>query len=152
MKEKRSNPSDKRRYARFPVGGFVGPITLRLDSQGKSSQPAVLTDLSAGGISLVTFIEPPHSRRIEMILSLPGLKSVSVEGKVARVMEKGQTYKVGISFTKIEKKHKELINNMALDNQDCDIRVALKLPEACVPDCRFHHLCAKPQKALYWKK
>ncbi len=152
MKEKRTDSADKRRYARFPVGGFVGPITLRLDSRDKVSQPAVLTDLSAGGLSLVTFIEPPHSKKIEMILSLPGLKSVSVEGKVARVIEKGQTYKVGISFTKIDKKHKALIDSMALDNQDCDIRIALKLPEVCVRDCRFHHLCAKPQKAAYWKK
>ena len=41
---------------------------------------------------------------------------------------------------------------MAQDNQDCETRIELKLPEACVSTCGFHFLCAKPQKGPYWEK
>ncbi|MHB2025843.1 MAG: PilZ domain-containing protein [Elusimicrobiota bacterium] len=161
MNAKKSRASDKRRYARFPVmSGFIEPITLRMSPEKTSektqkkprAQPAILTDLSAGGLSILTFMEPPHSKKIEMTLSIPGLKSIPVEGIVARILEKGETYKVGIAFTKIDRKYKNLIDSMAQDNQDCDIRTALRLPEICVRTCRFHNLCAKAQKGPYWKK
>ena len=87
-----------------------------------------------------------------MILSLPGLSEVPVEGKVVHINEKGQTYKVGISFTKISKKHQNQIVSMAQDHMDCDTRVSLGLPDACVPKCHFNALCMKPQKdPSFWK-
>jgi hypothetical protein len=156
MKAKHSTSyDDRRRFQRFPVvEGMIEPITLSFNTAEEGdaaattsrNQPAILTNLSAGGMSLILFIEPPRTRKLDMILSIPGLAEVPVEGKVVRVLEKGQTFNVGIMFTKISKKHESKISQMAQDHIDCDTRVALKLPEACVPDCTFAALCAKPQK------
>lgn len=142
--------------------GMIEPITLRYADSKKNSkpahlspeqthsQPAILTNLSAGGMSLVTFIEPPHTKRLDMVLTLPGLDHIPIEGKVVRIHEKGETYSVGISFTKITPHHQKTISDQAQDYMDCETRLALSLPEACVPACRFHLLCTKPQKAPHW--
>ncbi|HVE12759.1 MAG TPA: PilZ domain-containing protein, partial [Elusimicrobiota bacterium] len=114
------------------------------------TQPAVLVNLSAGGMSLVTFLAPPHAKVFKMTLTVPGLNHLPIEGRVVRVDKKGDTYNVGIQFTKIAKKYQRQIAHMAEDDQDCHTRVALQLPEACVPTCRFHSLCTKPQKAPHW--
>jgi hypothetical protein len=153
---------DRRRHPRFAVvQGMVEPININIDSKPArsshgtatlpKSQPAILTDLSAGGMSLILFMAPPKTKTLDMMLNIPGLAGVAVEGQVVRINQKGETYNVGISFTKISKKHQESIDRLAQDNLDCDIRVALKLPEACVSTCKFHALCAKPQKGPYWK-
>lgn len=149
--------AERRRHHRFPVvGGMVEPINVSFDTSMKTtrsrSQPALLTDLSAGGMSLVLFCEPPKVKRLEMVLQLPGLDRVPVEGKMVRVHEKGHTYAVGIAFTRISKSDQSRITRMAQDHIDCEIRIALRLPEACVPTCSFHDLCAKPQKYPFWKK
>lgn len=154
---------ERRRHARLPVvEGMVEPITVNFGGEEPAkapapaaaprNQPAILTNLSAGGMSLILFLEPPHTRKLEMVLTLPGLNHVPIEGKVVRVHEKGQTFNVGIAFTKIAKKHQILISAMAQDHIDCETRIALKLPEACVKTCNFHALCAKPQKGPYWPK
>jgi hypothetical protein len=145
--------SEKRRFPRFAVvEGMIEPITVNFSLNDEKSkpeprnQPAILTNLSAGGMSLILFLEPPRTKKLEMVLNIPGLSAVPVEGKVVRVLEKGQTFNVGIMFTKISKKHEAAIVAMAQDHIDCDTRIALKLPDACVPDCKFSALCAKPQK------
>src|SRR5579885_3053205 len=151
---KSNGKDDRRQYARFAVvEGMVEPITVNFDRAAESrakaahpapspkNQPGILTNLSAGGLSLILFMEPPKTKTIEMVLTIPGLSRVAIEGKVVRVSEKGQTYNVGIFFTKISKKHRVQIDAMAQDHMDCETRLSLKLPEACVSECRFHALC-----------
>jgi len=151
MSEKKTG-AERRQHRRFSVvEGMIEPITLEMDGGGKS-QPAIMTDLSAGGMSLLVFCEPPHTKSFEMVLSIPGLDRTPIEAKIVRVHQKGETYSLGLSFLKIARKIQERIAAMADDNADCETRVALRLPEACVPDCRFHTLCAKPVKAPHWKK
>lgn len=151
MSEKKSG-AERRQHRRLSVvEGMIEPISLELtDDGGAKSQPAIMTDLSAGGMSLLMFIEPPHAKRFEMTLEIPGLESVPIQASIVRVLKKGETYSVGLSFTKISKKIQDRIAGMADDDADCETRVALRLPEACVPDCRFHALCAKPVKAPHW--
>ena len=146
--------AERRVHRRFSVvEGMVEPITLELsaDKSGKS-QPAIMTDLSAGGMSLLMFMEPPHAKRFDMVLAIPGLDRVPIEASVVRVLQKGETYNVGLTFTKIAKKLQDRISQMADDNADCETRVSLRLPEACVRDCSFHALCAKTVKAPHWPK
>lgn len=150
MSEKKG--AERRQHRRFSVvEGMIEPITLQLGGDGKA-QPVIMTDLSAGGLSLLMFCEPPHSKNFDMVLAIPGLERITIGASIVRVHQKGETYSIGLSFTKIAKKFQERIAAMADDNADCETRVALRLPEACVPDCRFHSLCAKPVKAPYWKK
>lgn len=158
--------AERRKHPRFAVvEGMVEPITVNFDAPSKArrrnepkgpptakNQPAILTDLSAGGMSLILFLEPPKTKTLEMVLNLPGLTQIPIEGKIVRVSERGQTYNVGIAFTRISKKHQAQIDEMAQDHLDCETRLALKLPEACVPRCKFHSLCAKPQKAPHWTR
>ncbi|MBI5623237.1 MAG: PilZ domain-containing protein [Elusimicrobia bacterium] len=154
MTTKTSKQPDRRRHHRFSVvEGLIEPITVRFDANGRGiEQPAILTDLSAGGMSMVCFAEPPKAKKLDMVLSLPGLKSVPITGRVARMHQKGQTWNVGIAFSELSSKHRMVINKMANDNLDCETRISLSLPDACVPDCTFHFLCVKPQKVpQYWK-
>lgn len=152
MSDKKTG-AERRQHRRFSVvEGMIEPISLQLGSETKS-QPVIMTDLSAGGMSLLMFCEPPHSKNFEMILAIPGLDKAPIEASIVRVHQKGETYSIGLSFTKIAKKFQERIAAMADDNADCETRVALRLPEACVPNCGFHSLCAKPVKAAHhWKK
>ena len=158
-----SDPKERRKHARFPiVGNLIEPITLRYappkttGHQKKAvtsealTQPAILTNLSGGGMQLITFLAPPHAKRLDMVLNLPGFDHMPVTGRVVRVHEKGETFVVGIQFLKIQKKHQNRINVMAVDNLDCETRLELSLPEACVRTCRFHQLCHKSQKAPHW--
>ena len=156
--------SDRRRHPRLAlVEDIIEPIVLRYVPEkppGKKSpdnvakhlqtQPAILINISAGGMSLITFLAPPHAKTFKMTLTVPGLDHLPIVGKVVRVDKKGGTFSVGIAFTKIAKKYQRQIERMAEDDKDCALRVALSLPEACVPGCHFHLLCTKPQKAPHW--
>lgn len=144
---------ERRKHRRLPVvEGLIEPITLQFEDNPKSpkNQPAIMTNLSAGGVSLMMFVEPPRTKEFEMTLNLPGLVNIPVQGKILRIHEKGQTYNVGIAFVKISKKHQSQINGMAEDYADCETRLSLSLPEACVPSCTFHLMCVKPQKSPHW--
>ncbi len=154
MRKRTSVIEERRKHARLPIlHGILEPveitfsdIRLKRKDQASRSQPAILSDLSAGGLRLLTFLEPPHSKMFDIVLQLPGLEGIPVEGKITWVRGKGGVYMSGISFTKISKHSREKINILAEDYADCDTRLALKLPEVCNPDCKCHSLCNKPQK------
>lgn len=152
---------ERRKHPRFAImDGMVEPISIQFGPETplqahpthSPNQPAILTDLSAGGMCLIVFIEPPKVKRFEMVINLPGLKRIPVEGEIVSVASKGGTHKVGISFTKISPKHQKELAQMAEDDLDCETRLSLRLPEACIPTCAFHSLCVKPQKGPYWKE
>ncbi|MBI4052064.1 MAG: PilZ domain-containing protein [Elusimicrobia bacterium] len=155
-KHPRPNSTDRRVHVRFPVvSHLIEPVNLRYELSNtngsqETAQPAVLTNLSAGGLLIVTFMEPPHAKRLEMDINLPGLHHILIEGKIIRIHTKGEVHTVAIAFTKIAEKDKNNINRMAQDYVDCDTRISLNLPEACVPTCTCHLLCSKPQKAPHW--
>ena len=141
--------AERRRHRRFSVvGGMVEPITIELDGMDSAAkkQPAIMTDLSAGGISLLMFVEPPHAKRFQMTLWIPGLDEVPIEASVVRVTQKGETYSVGLHFVKIGPEARKRIEKMAEDAADCETRVALGLPDACGSDCPFHSLFSGKSK------
>ncbi len=149
MSEKKTG-AERRKHRRFSVvEGMVEPITLEMDggvNDGKK-QPAIMTDLSAGGISLLMFVEPPHTKSFQMTLSIPGLEGVPIEASVVRVHQKGETYSVGLSFKKIPREAQKQIEKMAEDSADCQTRVSLGLPDACGSDCPFHSLFSGKAKS-----
>ena len=149
--------TERRKHRRFTVvHDLVEPIVLRYaerkGAKGEDipkhlrTQPAILTNLSAGGMSLVTFLAPPHAKIFKMTLTIPGLDGLPIEGKVVRVMKKGEIFNVGIQFIKIAKKYQKRISQMAEDDADCQMRISLGLPDACTGSCAFHKLCSKSQK------
>ncbi len=142
--------AERRRHRRFSiVEGMIEPITLELVGVDEASkkQPAILTDLSAGGMSLLMFMAPPSTKSFQMTLSIPGLDGVPISASVVRVNKKGDTYSVGLSFEKITKDAVKRIEKMADDSADCQTRTALGLPDACGDDCPFHSLFSTKGKA-----
>ncbi|OGR66183.1 MAG: hypothetical protein A2X31_05500 [Elusimicrobia bacterium GWB2_63_22] len=150
---------ERREHVRLPIlHGILEPVEIEFytqDAHGKAvPQPAILADLSAGGMRLITFMAPPHTKELNIILKLNGVKEMPVTGKISWVKDKGGVYMNGISFSHISHDDKKRISDMAEDYTDCDTRSELKLPEVCVETCRAHGLCNKPQKddSLFKKK
>jgi len=147
MSEKKTG-AERRQHRRFSVvEGMIEPISLELSSEGLHNQPAIMTDLSAGGMSILMFVEPPRTKSFEMILSIPGLDKTPIEASVVRVLKKGETYNVGLAFVKIPRDAQKRIEKMAEDSADCETRTALRLPDACGADCPFHSLFNRGNKA-----
>ena len=150
MSSDKKTGAERRQHRRFQVvDGMIEPITLEMEGVEAASKkiPAIMTDLSAGGMSLLMFIEPPHAKTFQMTLSVPGLEDVAIQASVARVTQKGETFSVGLSFVKIPKDAQKRIEKMAEDSADCETRTALRLPDACGPDCPFHSLFTPKAKA-----
>ncbi len=150
---------ERRRHVRLPIlHGILEPVEIEFFTNGADGkplpQPAILSDLSAGGMRLITFMEPPHTKELNIVLKLNGLREMPVTGRISWVKDKGGVFMSGISFTEISPDYKKRINDMAEDYSDCDTRLALKLPEVCVETCRASGLCNKPQKdePLFKKK
>ena len=150
---------ERREHVRLPIlHGILEPVEIEFyttNTHGQSvPQPAILSDLSAGGMRLITFMAPPHTKELNIILKLNGVKEMPVTGKISWVKDKGGVFMNGISISHISHDDKKRINEMAEDYSDCDTRTALKLPEVCVETCRAHGLCNKPQKdeSLFKKK
>ncbi|MBI4801117.1 MAG: PilZ domain-containing protein [Elusimicrobia bacterium] len=142
---------ERREHVRLPMlHGILEPVELEFytkDSSGRSRpQPAILSDLSAGGMRLITFLAPPHSKELNIILKLNGVKEIPLTGRISWVKEKGGVFMNGISFSGISHEARKCISGMAEDYADCDTRTALKLPEVCVKNCKAQGLCNKPQK------
>jgi hypothetical protein len=139
---------ERRKHPRLPIlHGILEPIDIEFEKENnkKISQPAILSDLSAGGMRLITFLEPPHAKEINMVLNLGSYK-IAAKGKIAWLKQKENVFMIGISFNEISKENQNIINKMANDYLDCDIRISLKLPDVCSEKCRAHILCNKPQK------
>ena len=150
MSSDKKTGAERRQHRRFQViDGMIEPITLEMEGPDATTKkvPAIMTDLSAGGMSLLMFVEPPHAKSFQMTLSLPGLEGVPIQASVARVHQKGETYSVGLSFVKITREAQKSIEKMAEDSADCETRTALRLPDACGPDCPFHSMFSPKAKA-----
>ena len=145
---------ERRKHRRFSIAeGLVEPITIEFDPEpgvASSKVPAILTNLSGGGMSLITFTEPPRTKTVFLRIDLPCLNNCRITAKPVRIHSKGNVYTIGLTFVKISSKDRSHIEKMANDFNDCETRIGLGLPEACVPDCDCNELCNKPQKAPHW--
>jgi len=152
MVKKNKVVKERRQHVRLPMlHGILEPVEIEFyaqDASGKAvPQPAILADLSAGGMRLITFMAPPKSKELNIVLQLAGMKNgIPVTGRIAWIKEKGGVFMNGIAFTSISPDDKKIINDMAEDYADCDTRFQLKLPEVCAENCRAFGLCNKPQK------
>ena len=95
---------------------------------------------------MISFLGAPLADHFSISLQLPGTDKIEVEARLAWVKQRENVYTIGIEFTKMAEKYVKLISEMADDFNDCDTRILLKLPEACVPTCKCHRICNKIQK------
>ena len=120
-------------------------ITI-IDSKTSHQLPAVLTNLSAGGMDLIllgTFSGKPSFR---LNMHLPGFDHFEVEGKLAWSRPKDSTSIIGVQFTKIDPDHAQQINHMAEAHWECEDRIKTKAPTICFHGCSYWDLCSKPAK------
>ncbi len=130
------------------ISNLIEPVNLRYKTEdGKeTSLVAILADLSASGMRMISFLGAPLADRFSISLQLPGTGKMEVEAKLAWVKQRENVYTIGIEFIKMEDKDVKLISEMADDFNDCDTRILLKLPEVCVANCKCHKICNKIQK------
>jgi len=153
----KKNFSEKRRHPRMPViSNLIEPVNLHYKTEdGKEmSLVAILADLSASGMRMISFLGAPLADHFSISLQLPGTDKIEVEAHLAWVKQRENVFTIGIEFTKMAEKYVKLISEMADDFNDCDTRILLKLPEACVPTCKCYKICNKIQKddSLFEKK
>lgn len=148
---------EKRRHPRMSViSNLIEPVNLHYKTQdGKeTSLVAILADLSASGMQMISFLGAPLAEKFAISLQLPNTGKIEVEARLAWVKQRENVYTMGIEFIRISEKDAKVISEMADDFNDCDTRILLKLPEVCVETCKCWKICNKIQKddSLFEKK
>lgn len=141
--------SEKRRHPRMPViSNLIEPVNLhyRTEDGKETSLVAILADLSASGMRMISFLGAPLADHFSISLQLPGTNKMEVQARLAWVKQRENVYTIGIEFTKMDEKDAKLISEMADDFNDCDTRILLKLPDVCNPKCKCNKICNKIQK------
>ncbi|MBN1824206.1 MAG: PilZ domain-containing protein [Endomicrobiales bacterium] len=135
---------EKRRHNRLPVLHEMDePIQLAI---GEKNVPGILVDLSAGGMALLAFASIPVGSEINLSIDIKGLKTQPISGKVVWTLSKGEMWRIGIVFTKIDPLDFRHINRLAIECQDCDNKYALGVTDICSEKCSYFPLCDKPVK------
>src|SRR5688572_11225451 len=115
-----AHTQERRRHPRLPLHISVVKM-VDFECEGLS-QPAVLVDLSAGGLSMICFALPPMSQKVTFRLSLPGLVNAKVHGRVVRAHRKGETYRVAVEFTEFQEQWAHLVAKLVKSLQICQER------------------------------
>ena len=145
----KKNFSEKRKRRRMPVlSNLIEPVNLFYKTQdGKETTlVAILADLSASGMRMISFLGAPMADHFSISLQLPGMERMEIGARMAWVKQKENVYTVGIEFTDMKPQYAALISAMADDFNDCDTRILLRLPEVCSPNCKAYRICNKIQK------
>jgi len=138
---------ERRKHRRIPAVSMVKEALIESpELRMKRQIPAIVFNLSAGGVAFVTFDSFPLGAAISLDFNLNGLKLEDVEGRVVRVKGKKQTYVVVIAFTKIRNEVKNRINTMADAFDLCETRIMMGDKDVCSKDCSFFQLCTKPAR------
>ena len=119
---------EKRRHPRMSViSNLIEPVNLHYKTaDGKeTSLVAILADLSASGMRMISFLGAPLADKFSISLQLPGTEKMEVQARLAWVKQRENVYTIGIEFLKMAEKHVKLISEMADDFNDCDTRILL---------------------------
>ena len=130
------------------ISNLIEPVNLLYKTaDGKeTSLVAILADLSATGMRMISFLGAPLADTFSISLQLPGMEKMEIKARMAWVKQKENVYTVGIQFTDMNPENAAKISAMADDFNDCDTRILLRLPEVCVGTCRACRICNKIQK------
>jgi hypothetical protein len=139
--------TEKRNHKRFPVlKDMAEPVDLFVMDSGAREVPAVLTNLSAGGMALIVFAHVSGEAKLKLLLDVHGLEGIELQGRVAWTVPKGDTTGVGVKFEHMKSETVDKINAMAEDFQDCELKLSFGVKDVCFPKCAYFALCAKPVK------
>jgi c-di-GMP-binding flagellar brake protein YcgR len=140
---------ERRKYKRIPAISMVKETMIESEAlKLRKEIPAILFNLSAGGMALITFLSLPRDALISLNFNLDGLKLKDVEGRVVRVEGRKKTYLIVIAFTKITDELKKHINTMADAFDFCETRILMGEKDVCSMRCAYYELCSKPVKMV----
>src|SRR3954471_515258 len=115
---------ERRKHPRLPLHLNVAKL-VDFECEGLDAPaPAVLIDLSVGGLAMICFALPPLSKQVSMRLKLPGLVNAQLQGKVVHAYRKGETYRVSVEFTEFQKEWEHLIEKLVKSYTECEARWA----------------------------
>jgi hypothetical protein len=137
---------ERRRHPRLPLHLSVAKmVDFKCEGQEQTS-PAVLVDLSAGGLSMICFALPQLAQNVTFRLMLPGLVNANLQGRIVRVRRKGETYQVAVEFSEFQDKWANLVGKLAKAYDVCEERLAQGDRHFCFRECAFFPLCQKEEK------
>lgn len=145
------NNTEKRKFKRFPVlYHLIKPVLIRMqDSKSEISSSAIMTNLSAGGMALLTFDSLPVGKKLLVTFDLKILKAENVKAKVVRCENKEGSYIMGIEFSNLSSDVAKKINKMADDFDFCETRILLGEKPICRKDCSYSEHCQRTTKGHY---
>ncbi|MDR1940951.1 MAG: PilZ domain-containing protein [Endomicrobium sp.] len=136
--------TEKRKHHRLPViKQFGEPVIMQI---GKESVPGIILDLSADGISMMTYANLSVGTEICLSIDIAGIKTNPMNGKVVWSVQKGEMWRTGIHISSINSLDSKHINRMAIDFNDCENKILLGVPDVCVEKCSYYRICQKPQR------
>ena len=150
-KANEENDSDKRKSKRFPVlYHLIKPVLLReRGSKAGISSPAIMVNLSASGMALLTFSPVPVGKNLLISFDLKDLKIDNVKSKVVRCDNKEGSCILGIQFVNLPKDIAKKINGMADDFDSCETRILLGEKPVCRKGCGYFEHCQRVAKGHY---
>ena len=135
---------ERRKHKRFPTISLIKEILISSAALNlRDSLPAIMFNLSSGGIAIITFIRLPLNSTVILRFNLNGIKLNNVEGKIVRVEGKRKIYLIAISFSKINKKVADRIGRIADEFDLCETKLLLGEKHVCTKKCSYYHLCSK---------
>jgi hypothetical protein len=146
------HPPERRKHPRLPLHLSVAKLVeFKCDGLDQPS-PAILVDLSAGGLSMICFALPHLTKNVTFRLELPGLVNAKLQGRVVRAHRKGETYQVAIAFNEFQTEWAHLVAKLAKAYNECEDRLAQGDRRFCVRACAYFALCQKEEKARVFPK
>jgi hypothetical protein len=140
-----SSVQERRRHPRLPLHLSVAKlIDFQCEGQDQTI-PAVLVDLSAGGLSMVAFALPRLTQKVTFRLDIPGLVNAQLHGHVVRATRKGETYQVAVAFDEFKEQWTHMINKLIHSIKECDERWNQGDRTHCPKDCAYHKVFPKEE-------
>ncbi len=143
---------ERRKHPRLPLHLSVAKLVdFKCDGLDQPA-PAILVDLSAGGLSMIAFALPHLTKNVTFKLELPGLVNAQLHGKIIRAIKKGQTYQVAIAFSEFKEEWARLVTKLYKAYNECEDRLSQGDRRFCFKLCSFFALCQKEEKARVFPK
>lgn len=135
---------ERRKHQRIPIiKDLAEPVNIIIMAEKPIEMPAVLTNLSAGGMCLVVFAHVIGNTKFKLVLNLKGVEGIELQCRVAWAESKGDTTVIGVSFFNMKHEDMKKINHMAEHFLDCETKRSFGIKDICDPTCNYWPMCVK---------
>jgi hypothetical protein len=143
---------ERRKHPRLPLHLSIAKLVDFKCDGLEQPAPAILVDLSAGGLSMIAFALPQLTKNVTFRLELPGLVNTQLHGRIVRAIKKGETYQVAIAFNEFKEEWARLVKKLVRAYNECEDRLSQGDRRFCFKRCAFFVLCQKEEKARVFPK